>query len=85
MELTSYSIFRQRLKEFMDLVIDSSVPLVVSRAKGEDVVVMAKSDYESMQETLYLLSSSKNAQRLMESIEEYEEGKGLNKDLKDFN
>lgn len=67
----------------MDLVLKNSAPLYVTRSKGEDVVVLSKSDYDSMQETFYLLSSAKNAERLAEGIREFEEGKGLKKELLD--
>jgi antitoxin YefM len=83
MEITTYSNFRQNLKSFMDLVFKSRAPLIVTRSKGDDIVVMAKSDYESLNETLYLLSSLKNAERLAKGIEEYEKGKGVSRDLTD--
>lgn len=67
----------------MDLVLKSRSPLYVTRSKGEDVVVLSKSDYESMQETFYLLSSATNAERLATGIKEFEEGKGLKKELLD--
>jgi len=57
--------------------------LFVTRSKGEDVVVLSKSDYESMEETLYLLSSPKNAERLAQGISEFEQGKGVKKELID--
>ena len=72
MEITSYSNFRQLLKSFMDAVSASHAPSFVTRASEEDVVVMAKADYESMQETLRLLSSPKNAERLARGIAEFE-------------
>lgn len=81
MEITTYSTFRQNLKNFIDYVTDSNSPLYIKRAKGKDVVVLAKSDYESMQETLHLLSNPNNAQRLTESLEEYKLGKGKTKNL----
>jgi antitoxin YefM len=83
MEITTYSNFRQNLKSFMDKVLSSHIPLYVSRAKGEDVVVLSKTDYESMQETMYLISSPKNAERLAKGIEEYEAGKGVKRELID--
>ena len=67
----------------MDLVFKSRAPLFVTRSKGDDIVVMAKSDYESLNETLYLLSSTKNAERLAKGLEEYEKGKGVSRDLTD--
>lgn len=83
MEIVSYSNFRQNLKSFMDLVLSTRSPLFISRSKGEDVVVLSKSDYESMQETLYLLGSTKNSERLARGIEEYEQGKGVKRELID--
>ena len=74
MEITTYSNFRQHLKSFLDKVMESNTPLYVKRTKGEDVVVLSKSDYESMEETLYLLSSEKNRIHLLESIKQAEKG-----------
>jgi len=65
------------------MVLTTRSPLIVARSKGEDVVVLSKSDYESMQETLYLLSSSKNAERLFKGIEEFKKGGGVKRDLLD--
>lgn len=76
MEITTYTNFRQNLKSFLDNVFNNHNPLFVTRTKGEGVVVLSKSDYESIQETLHLLSSSKNAERLLKGIEEYENGGG---------
>lgn len=67
----------------MDQVLKTRAPLFVTRAKGEDVVVLSKEEYESMEETLYLLSSPKNAERLAQGIKEFEDGKGEAKDLID--
>ena len=64
----------------MDGVFTSHSPLFVTRANGEDVVVLSKADYESMQETFYLLKSPANAARLLRGIEEY--GKGLGQERK---
>jgi antitoxin YefM len=81
MEITTYSNFRQNLKGFMDRVLKNRAPLFITRTKGEDVVLLSKEDYESMEETLYLLSNPRNAERLAEGIREYEEGKGIKRDL----
>lgn len=83
MEITTYSNFRQNLKAFMDKVFDTKSPLFVTRSNGEDIVVLSKEDYDGMQETLHLLSSPKNAQRLKESLEEFEKGGGQIRELTD--
>jgi len=81
MGITTYTNFRQNLKSFLDDVFKNHSPLFVTRTKGEDIVVLAKSDYESLQETLHLLSSPKNAERLMSGIEKYKKGKFIQKGL----
>jgi antitoxin YefM len=81
MEITTYSNFRQHLKSFLDKVFQDKSPLFVTRANGEDVVVMSKADYDSMQETYYLFKSPKNAERLLRGIEEFEKGMGEEKKL----
>jgi antitoxin YefM len=81
LEITNYTNFRQNLKTFLDKVFSDHRPLFVTRSNGEDVVVMSKSDYESMQETFYLLKSPENAARLLKGIEEFEKGLGEEKQL----
>jgi antitoxin YefM len=81
MQITTYSNFRQNLKVFLDNVFINHDPLFVTRTNGEDVVVLSKTDYESLTETLHLLGNPNNAKRLMDSIKEFEEGKGVQKDI----
>lgn len=76
MEITTYSKFRENMKSYLDDVVNDQKALYVTRANGEDVVVLSKSDYESMQETYYLMSSPKNAERLMEALKELDNGEG---------
>ncbi|MCC4820628.1 type II toxin-antitoxin system Phd/YefM family antitoxin, partial [Vibrio lentus] len=45
-----------------------------TRRDSEDAVVMSLDHFNSMQETLYLMSSPKNAERLAESIAQLEAG-----------
>ena len=81
MEITNYTSFRQSLKFYLDKVFSDHTPLFVTRAKGEDVVVLSKADYDSMQETFYLLKSSKNALRLEQGLKDYEKGLAKEQDL----
>ncbi len=81
MQITTYTSFRQNLKSFMESVSKTHAPLFVTRANSDDVVVLAKSDYESMQETIHLLSNPNNANRLAMALEEYKQGKGQSKKL----
>ena len=81
MQITTYTSFRQKLKSYLDKVRDNHTPLYVTSANGEDVVVLSKSDYESMEETFYLLKSPANASRLLKGIEAYEKGLGKERSL----
>lgn len=85
METTTYSNFRARLKQKLDRITSNHDLLVVNR-KGDnkDVVVMSLDDYNSLQETLYLLSSKSNAKRLFESIDQLKKKKVVKKKLKDL-
>jgi antitoxin YefM len=79
--ITTYTNFRQQLKSYLDKVRNSHSPLFVTSANGEDVVVLSKSDYESMEETFYLLKSPTNAARLLQGIQDYEKGSGTVRSL----
>jgi antitoxin YefM len=83
MDIVTYSEARNNLKSLLDKVVADRAPTVIFRQRGESVVVMAKSDYDSMMETRYLLSSPANAKRLRESIAQMEAGKGEEHDLID--
>jgi len=81
MEVTTYSKFRENMKSYLDNVVNDQKPLYVTRANGEDVVVLSKSDYEGLQETYYLMSSPKNAERLLEALDQANKGLGVKRDL----
>jgi antitoxin YefM len=64
----SYSELRRSLKAACDQVCDRHEPLLIERRRGGDVVLLAKDDYDSLEETAYLLSSPENARRLLEAL-----------------
>ncbi len=63
-----------------DAVLESRAPLLVTRQGKEAVVAIAEGEYESMQETLHLLSNPANADRLRESLEQLRGGKVVERD-----
>jgi antitoxin YefM len=75
MNVLTFSEARASFKQAMDDVCRDHNPTVITRQRGEHVVLMSLSDFNSIEETMYLLSSTRNAQRLMESIAEIKEGK----------
>ena len=83
METTTLTAFRKHMKMFFDNIIKLGKPLFISRPDGDDIVVMSKSEYNSMQETFHLLRSPKNAERLFKAIEEDRRGGGKSQKLID--
>ena len=81
MDVLSYSDTRANLKEVMDRVVDDRAPVVITRQKAESVVMVSLSDWHAMEETLHLLSSPTNAQRLRDSIGQLDAGQGRKRAL----
>jgi antitoxin YefM len=70
----SASEARSRLFPLMQQVNDDHVPVRIN-SKGGDVVLMSAEDFDSWQETIYLLRSPANARRLMEAVAWAKSGK----------
>ena len=80
MDVMTYSDTRARLKEVMERVVADRTPVVVTRQKAEAVVMVSLADWNAMEETLHLLSSPANAERLRKSIRELEAGGGTERE-----
>ncbi len=74
MKVVGYSEFRNHLIQNLNAVNEDKEVVVVSRAHGKNVVVMDMDEYNSILETLYLVSSKANRNRLEEAIEEMNKG-----------
>ena len=81
MRTMSYTESRARYAEVLDAVVDDREEVVITRAGREPAVIVSLDDYESLKETAYLLRSPANARRLLESIDQLEAGKGVERDL----
>jgi antitoxin YefM len=81
MIVLNYSETRAKLKEVMDQVVESHAPVVVSRKRGEAVVMVSLADWNAMEETLHLLSNPKNAERLREAVAQLGAGAGAEREL----
>jgi antitoxin YefM len=58
---------RSRLIPLIQQVNDDHEPVRITSRSGDDVLMSAE-DYDSWQETIYLLRSPANARRLMDAI-----------------
>ena len=68
MDVMNYSDARAQFKSVMDRAINDKQEVVVTRKKGEAVVVVSLEAWNSINETLHLLSSPRNAARLRSAI-----------------
>jgi len=76
MDVLTYTDTRARLKEVMDKVVADRAPVVVTRQRGEAVVMVSLADWNAMEETLHLVSSPANATRLAAAIAQLDAGEG---------
>ncbi|OSM07033.1 type II toxin-antitoxin system Phd/YefM family antitoxin [Magnetofaba australis] len=83
MQVINYTDARQNLKSVMDRAVEDREAIFISRQKGGNVVLMSEEEYRSWQETVYLLRTPANAERLMSSIEQHKAGKAKKRDLID--
>jgi len=83
MNALTYTNTRQHFADVMRQVNDDHEPVVVTSQRGKPVVIISLEDYQSLEETAYLLRNPTGAKRLLESVEELRKGGGLVKKLSD--
>nr|WP_318382685.1 YoeB-YefM toxin-antitoxin system antitoxin YefM [uncultured Enterobacter sp.] len=81
MRTISYSEARQNLSATMLKTVEDRAPILITRQNGEACVLMSLEEYNSLEETAYLLRSPANAKRLMNAIESLRTGDGMTKDI----
>jgi len=66
---------QQDLDRLIEQVISDAEPTIICNDKGGKVVLLSLEEFNSWQETLYLLSNPANAEHLRKSINEAKERK----------
>jgi antitoxin YefM len=77
----NYTEFRNDLKKFLDNVEENNETLIIKRGIGKGTVMISLNEYNSIMETVHLLSSKANSDRLYESMQQMKEGKVISKGL----
>lgn len=83
MRVLSYSEVRENFKSVIDQTIDDADITVIHRRDGEDAVLMGQDHYNSLMETLHLLSTPANAQALARAIAQDKAAQGVQRQLLD--
>lgn len=81
MNAISYTAARENLASTMDRVCNDHTPVIITRNRDQSVVMLSLEDFESLEETAYLIRSPANAKRLLEAIRALEIGKGVVRDI----
>ena len=81
MDVLTYSDTRANLKDVMDRVVADRSPVIVTRKRGESVVMVSLADWNALEETLHLMSSPANARRLMDAVGQLDAGAGSERDI----
>lgn len=68
MVTTSYTDARARFAELLDQVAEDRKPVIITRRGHEPVALIAADELEGLIETVHLLRSRTNAERLLTSL-----------------
>ncbi len=82
MKSITYTAARENLASTINRVCEDDSPVMITRNRDQDVVMLSLAEYESLQETAYLLRSPANAKRLITAVEALNRGKGVTRRLK---
>lgn len=74
MRIVNFSDARENLKSVIDQVVEDADVTVINRRDAPDAVLMSLDFYNSLMETVHLLSSPANAAHLARSIADADAG-----------
>jgi antitoxin YefM len=75
MHTISYTEARNGLAGLMDIATRDREPITITRNGAGTVVMLAAEEYAAMEETLHLLSTPANAERIRQGLADYAAGK----------
>ena len=81
MQAVFYSQARNNLREIINKVCDDFDEYIITTKDDKAAVLMSYDEYSAMKETMYLLSSKNNRDRLNEAVDQIEELKFVKKEI----
>ncbi len=81
MQAILYSQARNNLRQIINQVCDDYDEVIITTKDNKSAILISYEEYRSMKETMYLLSSKNNRERLLDSIEEIDNAQLIKKEL----
>lgn len=81
MQAVLYSQARNNLREIINKVCNDFDQFIITTKDKKSVVLISQDEYNSMKETIYLLASKKNRDRLLSAIDQIENSKFIEKNI----
>lgn len=78
---TTYTQARANLKSLLDEVAENREQVIIHRRGGDDVALIAADELRGLIETVHLLRSPRNAQRLLAALRRAQVGQGKTEPL----
>lgn len=80
---TNYSDVRQNLKEYCDRATNDFETIIITRERGQNVVLLSELEYNNLLENLHVRSNPEYYNELLKSIEQLKKSKGQKRELLD--
>jgi len=81
MQAVFYSQARNNLRDIINRVCDDFDEYIITTKDEKSAVIMSYAEYSSMKETMYLLTSKNNRDRLNEAVDQIENLQFTKKDI----
>lgn len=83
MQAANYSTVRNKFKDYCDKAAKDFETIIITRERGDNVVLMSEAEYNNLIENLYVRSDPAYYNELLKSIEQLKQGKGRKRELID--
>jgi antitoxin YefM len=81
MQAVFYSQARNNLRDIISKVCDDFDEYIITTKDNKSAVILSYDEYSAMKETMYLLSSKNNRDRLNEAVEQIENMQYTKRDI----
>jgi len=81
MQAVFYSQARNHLRSIINKVCTDFEQFIVTTKDNQSVVIMSSEEYNAIKETMYLLSSKQNRERLLDAVEQIEQMKFVKQEI----